>query len=164
MRIALDRRGDYSVRAMLVLARAFGDGRRKAREIAKTMDIPGRYLPQIMAPLVRQHLVLATAGPDGGYELARPPASITLLEVIEAAEGPLIRDRCLLRGGPGDWKHVCPVHEVWAQAHDALGHRLRVTTFQELADNDRLIEQGKLELPTEPLHPVSVPRLGEREP
>ena len=147
MRIALDRRGDYSVRAMLVLARAFGDGRRKAREIAKTMDIPGRYLPQIMAPLVRQHLVMATAGPDGGYELARPPASITLLEVIEAAEGPLVREQCLLQGGPGDWEQVCPVHDVWAQAHDALGHRLHSTTFQELAVNDRLIEQGRFDRP-----------------
>jgi len=86
MQVALGRRGDYSVRAMLALARAFGDGRRKARQIATTMDIPARYLSQIMAPLVRQHLVLATAGPDGGYELTRPPASITLLEVIEAAE------------------------------------------------------------------------------
>lgn len=164
MRVALSRRGDYSVRAMLVLARAFGDGRRKARQIAKTMDIPGRYLPQIMAPLVREHLVLATAGPDGGYELARPPVSITLLEVIEAAEGPLVREQCLLQGGPRDWEQVCPVHDVWARAHDALGHQLRVTTLRQLAENDRLIEQGEFQLPALPLHPVSVEHAGRREP
>lgn len=164
MQVALGRRGDYSVRAMLVLARAFGDGRRKARQIAKTMDIPARYLSQIMAPLVRQHLVLATAGPDGGYELARPPASITLLEVIEAAEGPLLRERCLLQGGPCDWEQVCPVHDVWSQAHEALGHQLRITTFKQLAENDRLIEQGAFDLPALPLHPVSVARVGQREP
>lgn len=164
MQIALGRRGDYSVRAMLVLARAFGDGRRKARQIAKTMDIPERYLPQIMAPLVRQHFVLATAGPDGGYELARPPAAITLLEVIEAAEGPLVRERCLLQGGPGDWEQMCPIHDVWARAYDALGHELRVSTFKQLAENDRLIEHGKFQMPTEPLHPVPVEHRGEREP
>lgn len=164
MQIALGRRGDYSVRAMLVLARSFGDGRRKARQIAKTMDIPGAYLSQIMAPLIREHLVLATAGPDGGYELARPPTLITLLEVIEAAEGPLVREQCLLQGGPCDWEQVCPVHDIWAQAHDALGHQLRVTTFEQLAENDRLIEQGKFHVPPLPLHPVSVERVGQREP
>jgi len=163
MQIALGRRGDYSVRAMLVLARAFGDGRRKARQIAAVMDIPGRYLPQIMAPLVRQHLVLATAGPDGGYELARPPASITLLEVIEAAEGPLVRERCLLQGGPCDWEQICPVHDVWAQAHDALGHQLRITTFKHLAENDRLIEQGAFDVPALAVHPIAVARSGQRE-
>lgn len=164
MQIALGRRGDYSVRAMLVLARAFGDGRRKARQIAKTMDIPERYLPQIMAPLVRQHFVLATAGPDGGYELARSPDSITLLDVIEAAEGPLVREQCLLQGGPCDWEQVCPVHDVWASAHDALGHELRVTTFKQLAENDRLIEQGRFRVSELPPHPVSVERSGQREP
>jgi Rrf2 family protein len=116
-----------------------------------------------MAPLVRQHLVLATAGPDGGYELARPPASITLLEVIEAAEGPLVRERCLLQGGPCDWEQVCPAHDVWSQAHEALGHQLRITTFKQLGENDQLIEQGAFDLPVLPLHPVSVARLGQRE-
>lgn len=163
MQIALGRRGDYSVRAMLVLARAFGDGRRKARQIAKTMDIPAPYVPQIMAPLVRGHFVLATAGPDGGYELACPPDSITLLEVIEAAEGPLAREQCLLQGGPCDWEQVCPVHDVWARAHDALGNELRAATFKELAENDRLIERGKFHLPELPAHPVAVERAGERE-
>lgn len=163
MQIALGRRGDYSVRAMLVLARAFGDGRRKARQIAKTMGIPGAYLPQVMAPLVREHLVLATAGPDGGYELARPPDSITLLDVIEAAEGPLAREQCLLQGGPCDWEQVCPLHDVWSRANDALGHELRAATFKELAENDRLIEHGEFRLPELPAHPIAVERGGQRE-
>lgn len=50
MQIALGRKGDYSVRAMIDLARHYGDGRRKARQIARTMDIPERYLPQLLAP------------------------------------------------------------------------------------------------------------------
>ena len=163
MRIALGNKGDYSIRAVLALARAYGDGRRKAREIAGIMDIPVRYLPQVMAPLVKVGLVQATAGPDGGYELTRDPGTITLLEVVEAAEGPVAGDHCLLEGGPCDWTHVCPVHEAWGRAHVALVSELQGTTFDELARNDLLIEQGKFPIPREPAHPRPVERRGQRE-
>jgi len=148
---------------MLVLARAYGDGRRKARHIAGTMDIPVRYLPQVMAPLVKVGLVQATAGPDGGYELTRQPGAITLLEVVEAAEGPIAGDRCLLEGGPCDWAQVCPVHEAWDRAHRILAGELRHTTFEDLARNDRRIEEGTFPIPGEPLHPNPVERRGQRE-
>lgn len=162
MRIALGKKGDYSVRAMLALARAYGDGRRKARHIARTMDIPVRYLPQVMAPLVKAGLVQATAGPDGGYELTRQPGAITLLDVVEAAEGPIAGNHCLLEGGPCDWTHVCPVHETWARTHRTLADELRRTTFKELARNDLLLEEGKFPIPREPVHPQPVERRGQR--
>ena len=163
MEISLGRKGDYAVRAMLVLARSYGAGRRKSRQIAATMDIPERYLPQIMAPLVHAGLVNATAGRDGGYELARPPRELSLLEVVEVAEGAITGDRCLLQGGPCDWEHICPVHHAWARAHDALAKELRRTNFEQLARNDRLIEDGEFPLPDHPLHPVPVERNGRRE-
>ena len=163
MQLAVGRKGDYSVRAMLALARAYGDGRRKTRQIARLMDIPERYLPQIMAPLVRAGLVHATAGPDGGYELARAPRAITLLEVVETAEGPVAGDRCLLQGGPCDWEHICPVHDTWERAHVALTRELRRTTFDKLAASDRLLELGQFEVPDTPLHPHPVERRGQRE-
>ncbi len=163
MEISLGRKGDYAVRAMLALARSYGEARRKSRQIAATMDIPERYLPQIMAPLVHAGLVHATAGPGGGYELARLPGDITLLEVIEIAEGPLASDRCLLQGGPCDWEHICPVHDSWARSHDALQKELRRTNFEQLAKSDRLIEAGKHPLPEQPVHPVAVARNGRRE-
>lgn len=162
MQVSLGRKGDYAVRAMLALARAYGDGRRKARQISQVMDIPERYLPQVMAPLVRGGLVQATAGPDGGYELAHPPHDITLLQVIEAAEGPIAGDQCLLEGGPCDWKDVCPVHEVWSRAHTVLATELRSATFDQLALSDERLEDGTFEIPPGPLHPRSVARRGIR--
>ncbi|MGE3960509.1 MAG: Rrf2 family transcriptional regulator [Dehalococcoidia bacterium] len=163
MEISLGRKGDYAVRAVLVLARAYGDGRRKSRQIAAVMDIPERYLPQIMAPLVRAGIARATAGPDGGYELTRSPREVTLLEVVEAAEGPITGDRCLLQGGPCDWEHICPVHHAWARAHDGLAKELRRTTFEQLAKNDALLERGAFPVPEHPLHPIPVERNGRRE-
>ena len=103
MRAVLGRKGDYSVRAVLDLASHTEQGRRKAREIATTMDIPERYLGQILANLVREGLLVAVAGPDGGYELAREPEEITLLEVVEASEGSIGLDECVLKGGLCDW-------------------------------------------------------------
>jgi Rrf2 family protein len=163
MRIALDRKGDYSVRAMIDLARHYGDRRRKAREIARTMDIPERYLPQLLAPLVRQGLVVATAGPDGGYALTKPPSSISLLHVIEVAEGSLESPECVLQGGPCDWGHLCPVHDAWVRARVALARELDTTTLAELARADAAIEHGEIPTPRVSPHPVAVVRRGQRD-
>lgn len=133
MHVELGRKGDYSVRAVLDLARYHGHGRRKAREIAAAMNIPEQYLPQVLAPLVRAGMVAAVAGPDGGYSLAMPPSSITLLDVIETAEGPLASSRCVVRGGPCDGERACAIHEALSGARLALAERLRGTTFEALA-------------------------------
>jgi Rrf2 family protein len=162
VQIALDRRGDYSVRAVLDLARHYGTGRRKAREIARVMDIPVRYLPQLLTPLVRGGLVAATAGPEGGYALTREPATVSLLEVIEAAEGPLESPVCVLRGGPCDWAETCPVHEPWSRARSALAAELRGTTFAELASIDAAIERRGVRARTL-LHQEPVERRGTRD-
>lgn len=162
MEIALERRGDYSVRAVIDLARHYGDGRRKAREIATVMDIPVRYLPQLLAPLVRQGLLVATAGPEGGYALARDPASISVLEVIEAAEGPLESPRCVLRGGPCDWDETCPLHETWGRARGALASELGRTTFAALAAADEAIQNRPVR-PRKPAHLEPVERRGVRD-
>lgn len=162
MQVTLGRKGDYAVRAMIALARAEGE-RRKVRQIASTMDIPARYLPQIVAPLVKAGLVQATAGPDGGYALARDAGDITLLEVIELSEGPLAGDRCMLAGGPCDWGPVCPAHDTWSRAYEALAAELRRSTFADLARIDALIEAGRFPVAGRKLHSTPVERRGVRE-
>jgi Rrf2 family protein len=163
MQLALGRKGDYSVRAMIELARHYERGRRKARQIAGAMDIPERYLPQLLAPFVRDGLVTATAGPDGGYALAVTPASISLLEVIERAEGPLESPVCVLQGGPCDWEQICPVHDSWVRGRIVLARELAATTFADLAQADEAIERGDMPQPRTPPHLELVPRLGKRE-
>lgn len=142
MQITLGRKGDYSLRAVLSVARNHGHGRRKAREIAEEMDIPFHYLAQILANLVREEVLVAVAGPDGGYALTREPSSITLLEIVEAAEGPLAVDCCVLSGGPRDWQEVCPVHEAWTAAQEHIAGELRCSTVADLVRIDAGIEAG----------------------
>ena len=137
MRIDLTRRGDYAIRAMLDLAANGGAGRRSVREIAAAMDIPVRFLPQVMGDLTRAGLVEAQAGRTGGYRLRREAATISVLEVIEAIEGDSRRQTCVLRGGPCGLDGYCDVHRVFARAQDALLAPLAGTSLAELATRRR---------------------------
>lgn len=162
MESTLGRKGDYSVRAMLAVASHHGD-RQKSREIAKEMGIPPRYLSQILANLVQHDLLEAVAGPSGGYNLSRPPEDISLLDVVEAAEGPIALDRCVLRGGPCDWEEACPIHVPWARAQKAMASELKATTLADLAVNAVEIETGVHELPPDtPPHENPTARLRRR--
>jgi Rrf2 family protein len=135
MKLTLGKRADYSVRAVLDLAHHHGQGRRTTREIAAEMQIPVNFLPALLAELVRAQVVVSVAGRGGGYGLARPPEQISLLEVIEAAEGEPARD-CVLRGGPCRWHDACAVHEPLADAREALRQSLAGTSFADLVARD----------------------------
>jgi Rrf2 family protein len=154
----LGRKGDYSVRAVLDISNHAGE-RRKSREIAEEMDIPSRYLSQILANLVDHGILSAVAGPTGGYLLARPAEEITLLDVVEAAEGPISIDQCVLRGGPCDWDESCPIHVPWSRAMSALTGQLSRTSFGELSLQCARIADGTYVLPDDmPPHVIPTPR------
>jgi Rrf2 family protein len=163
VQVTLGRKGDYSVRAVLDVARHSESGRRKARQIATEMEIPQPYVAQILAGLVRQGILTALAGPTGGYTLARPSSEITLLEVVEAAEGPMTLESCVLRGGPCDWASSCPIHETWWRGQTAMKESLAGTSFRDLIAVDKAMEDGTYELPPEvPTHAVETERRGIR--
>lgn len=139
--MSLGKRADYAVRAVLDLARHWeAPERRKSRQIADEMDIPVKYLPQVLAALVRAGLVDSVSGPDGGYRLASAPEDITFLRVIEAVEGPLVSSECVLRGGPCHWEDRCAIHDSWAGAQEALRRHLGAATFDDLAVADAALQ------------------------
>jgi Rrf2 family iron-sulfur cluster assembly transcriptional regulator len=133
MRLELTKRGDYAVRAMLALARGSGNGLLSARRIAEAMDIPVRFLPQVLADLQRAGLVEAAAGRSGGYRLAMDAATVSLLDVIEAVEGDSRRQSCVLRGGPCGVNGTCDVHDVFFAGQEALRGTFARYTLAELA-------------------------------
>lgn len=136
MRVRLGRKGDYAIRAVLDLAGHEGAGRRKTREIADAMAIPESYLPSILAELVAADLVTSLAGRDGGYALARPAAQISMLDVIEAAEGEIDLAQCVMTGGPCGWEHECAVHRFWSGAQDAFRDHLAGVDVAQVAAVD----------------------------
>lgn len=128
----LTKRGDYAVRAMLALARASSGRLLSVRLIAEEMSIPVRFLPQVMGDLASAGLVEATTGRAGGYRLARPAAEVSLLDVVEAAEGDSRRRTCVLRGGPCGLDGFCDVHDVFFEAQDAMLGALARTRLSDL--------------------------------
>jgi len=133
MRLELTKRGDYAVRAMLALACGGGERLLSAPKIAEEMNIPPRFLPQVMGDLVRAELVMSEPGRAGGYRLARPASSISLLTIIEAIEGDSRRQTCVLRGGPCSEDGLCAVHAAFFAAEDALVTVLDQVTLPDVA-------------------------------
>jgi len=135
MEIQLSRTGDYGIRAALALA---DGGRHKSREIAERAGIPGGFAAQVLGHLVRAGLVASQAGQSGGYSLTRPAGDVSLLQVIEALEGPIRTSRCVLRDSACDSARPCAVHGPWTRAQDALRGSLQQTSLADLASTPAL--------------------------
>jgi Rrf2 family transcriptional regulator, iron-sulfur cluster assembly transcription factor len=161
MQLSLKRKGDYAVRAMISVGRHNETGLRQARQISTEMHIPYKTLTLILARLVAEGLLVARHGPKGGYRLARPPSEISLLNIVEAAEGPARFDRCVLRDGPCDWEETCPVHDTWSRTQDAIIKELTSTTLADLTAIDAAIENRSYQ-PQTPPHTQPTARHGNR--
>jgi Rrf2 family protein len=82
----------YALRALFDLAQHVGEGPVQSEEIARRQGIPVNYLNQLLITLRRAGLIESMRGPQGGHMLARAPEAITLLEILNALEGPLLPD------------------------------------------------------------------------
>ena len=150
MNLTLSRRGDYVVRSAVCLALAHPRGEpRKIRQVVAEMGVPATFASQILADLVRAGIATSKAGRAGGYRLARSPEEVSLLEVVEAGEGPLRPERCALGDGPCRWEAVCPLHETWSEATDALRAVLANTSLATVAERDRELEAGVYPVPAD---------------
>ena len=136
MRLTLTKQTEYALRALVWLAkveegdRASGAlARHKAAAISDAAHIPPVFAARVLAQLQRQGLLRARAGQQGGYTLARPAAEVTLLEVIEAVEGPLQTRTCVLRDTACGEGGTCVLHDAWSAAQDALRTVLGRTTL-----------------------------------
>lgn len=159
MNMTLSKRGGYVLLSALCLARAFESGEyRKIREVVLSMGVPRTFASQILAELVRAELATSKAGKDGGYRLTRAPVEITVLEIVEAGEGPLRSERCAVKDGPCHWEFVCPLHETWLEATAALRNTLANVTLANVMANDEALEAGTYPLPSES-HRQKVPHL-----
>lgn len=92
--------------------------RRKASDLAAELGATAGFLAQVATPLVRQGWVASVPGPGGGYQSTR--ADLSVLQVVEAVDGPTDDGRCVVAGGPCDGAHPCTLHAAWAAARVAL--------------------------------------------
>jgi Rrf2 family protein len=118
MRLELTSRTDLALRAIRLLAR--DGGRAKRATLAQQLETSPDFLARILGPLVHRGWLVSGTGPAGGYELADPVRSVSVLQLIAAVEGVPDEDRCVLRAGPCDSANRCALHDAWTRARKAL--------------------------------------------
>lgn len=131
--LELSRKSDYALRAVIYLARLPSNRFGRVSEIARAKDIPQAFLAQILPVLASRGLVRSQQGAHGGYVLARTPAEITFLEVIEAVEGPLRLNKCI-DGNHNDCSILdsCEMQYVWTIAQNQTVDFLRNVTLADM--------------------------------
>ncbi|NPV30066.1 MAG: Rrf2 family transcriptional regulator [Firmicutes bacterium] len=133
---------DYAFRAVLHLSSLPRGQVVEAKTIAEAQQIPMRFLLKILRLLTRAGLTESYQGINGGYALARPPEEITMLDVIEAVEGPIKVNRCLIapeecsrRAAPH-----CPVHQTLASIQQAIAAEFKRRNFADLCTGLRRMQ------------------------
>jgi len=119
---------EFAVRGILVLAEGYGDGPVTLDTICKLRDLSKQYLVKIFASLSRAKLITPVRGKKGGYLLARDPKDITVLDVIEAVEGPVTLNFCQM-SPPQCERNGCPMRPVWADLQDTIRTKLASMTL-----------------------------------
>jgi len=133
----LTKAGDYAMRGLIYLARQPKGDVALVGDIAAAMEVPDSFLAKIFQNLARAGLVRSTRGHGGGYSLARSPATITLLEVIECVEGPIVLNDCTDphtdAGETMTCTSACGAQGVWQEVQEAVRGILEKKTMDELA-------------------------------
>ncbi len=129
----LTRQADYAVRVMLDLALQPLDVPIPRAQIQARQDVPAAYLAKIIQALARAGLVRTRPGARGGVTLNAPAEAVTLLQVIEAAEGPIRLNRCVEAPGACPRDRFCPVHPFWVRLQALLTRELGGVTIAALA-------------------------------
>src|SRR3954447_17654189 len=111
----LTRKGEYAIRGIVYLAKKPIDQVCLLSEIAAAVDVPQTFLAKIFQQFSKIGLVKSYRGTGGGFLLGRAPEKIALLEVVEAVEGQIIPNRCVVGSGECERDASCSVHPVWVK-------------------------------------------------
>ena len=112
------------------------------REVAEHQGIPKVFLPKIVQRLVQAGLLRAHRGPAGGIALSRPPDQINMRQIIEAMDGPIALNTCLILPSECPRESICPIHEIWVKTQDDLLSGLESITLSKLvARGKELVSQ-----------------------
>jgi Rrf2 family protein len=133
--LKINRQTDYAVRVVLALAKREEGARLSSADIQKEMLIPKAFMGRIVAQLSRGGLINTFAGRDGGMSLPRRPSLITLKDVVELFEGPVLLSECMQVKGEDDcpFQANCPVRPKWGRVQVAMMREMAAITFEDLA-------------------------------
>lgn len=125
------RETDYAVRCVLYLAREKGLVA-NVTEIAQAMHIPKTFLAKILQRLIRGKIVGSLRGMHGGFTLVKKPIDISLLDIMEAIQGPAGINVCAVDSKKCQRSSSCAVHPVWVDIRKEVERRLKKETIDKL--------------------------------
>ncbi|MFA5837040.1 MAG: Rrf2 family transcriptional regulator [Bellilinea sp.] len=128
----ITRQADYALRAMYYLSKLEPSVRAATSLIADEQRIPPSFLAKIISQLSIAGLIHTSRGARGGVSLARPPENISILEVVEAIDGPLTLNECTHSIDGCPFGEKCPIRPVWCDVQSEMVERLRNTSFAAL--------------------------------
>lgn len=131
----------YGLRALAELGRQEDDKPVPVSDIASRQGIPLHYLQQLFAKLCRKGLVVSVRGAQGGYSLSRPPAKITVAQVMKALGEPIAFGDCQTEGGCPN-APSCPTFQFWGRVQDAVSGLLEGTSLEDILRDGTLLEDG----------------------
>lgn len=125
----ITRQADYALRAVIYLSRLAPEERAATSQIAQEQKIPPSFLAKIVSQLSVAGLLQTSRGARGGVSLAKAPDEITVLDVVEAIDGPILLNECVACGGVCAFGDSCPMKPVWCNTQSELVDRLKTITF-----------------------------------
>lgn len=136
-------RTEYALLAMMEIAVHQGGTPLQSKDIAARAGIPKPFLDQLLLDLRRSGLIRSIRGPGGGYALGRPASDITVRDVIEVVEGPVLNTQCGIKtpdGSPCRRLAMCALLELWRHVDRSIGEVLSGTTLQDLAERQHHLD------------------------
>ena len=133
--LKLSKKADYGLIALKHLAMQNGQEACSAADIAEMYDIPTPLMAKVLQKLAKRGLVAARHGSGGGYKLAKDPASITALEVINAIDGPLFITSCVTSHGECHQTRKCTVREPLRRVNASILQVLNTVTIAQMTDD-----------------------------
>lgn len=137
----ISRRVDYAVRIMIELGMQATGSFLSARRVSARTAVPKAFLHKITADLVRANLIHTQTGPSGGLALQNDVETINLLHVVEAIDGPVCLNVCLIRPQECNRDRFCPGHEVWGRLQTMLVAELRNTSLAALVKEAKRLQK-----------------------
>ena len=125
----ITRQADYALRAVIFLSRLNDDQKASTSCIAEDQKIPPSFLAKIVSQLSIAGLIQTSRGARGGVSLAKPPEEISVLDVIEAIDGPMLLNECAENPARCPFGDSCPLQKIWADTRQELVGKLSSATF-----------------------------------
>jgi Rrf2 family protein len=133
----ITRQADYALRAMLFLAQLDPHQRAATSDIASIQHIPASFLAKIISQLSIAGLIQTSRGARGGVAMARSPEKISLLEVVEAIDGPIALNECTGNVNTCTFGDDCPLRPLWCETQAELVSKLKATNFAQFVKISR---------------------------